>query len=51
MAENGTSVYLPDDLREWVATEAAADRRSVSGYIVLVLEQHRAATAAKGAKS
>lgn len=56
MAEKATSVYLPDDLREWVTAQADADDRSVSGFIVKVLRHHRDMSAApvvvpKGAKS
>jgi hypothetical protein len=34
-----TTVYLPDELAERIATAAAADRRSASSYIVQLLDR------------
>ncbi len=35
------SLYLENDLKEWVAKEAAKNNRSMSNYIETILEQIR----------
>ena len=41
MAKTAIFIRIEPDLKAWLEAQAAADRRSLSDYVRLILEDHR----------
>ncbi len=44
MKTASTTVRLPIELRDWLAKQARTDTRTLSAYVLRVLEAHRKST-------